>query len=234
MRALLVLPLVLLAPLVVMEGCKDNPGAATDAAGSTSVSASASAVPPIFGVLSDDEVTDALKRKRVIAIVRVKSLSHDDPGTKNESIRYAIEVVKTLNGAPPTETIERGTTATMVVGKAYAVVIDRRYLRLLVRAVEVAEDKIPGIAAGIEVAIAKIAPIVAASASAFEDDDDVPPIASGSASGSVSANPSTSASGSASTKPSASVSAKPSASTTAKPPASMTAGTPKPPASATK
>ena len=207
MRALLVLPLVLLAPLLVMDGCKDNNGATTDAVASTSASAAeVDAGPPIFGVLTDEEVTDALKRKRVIALVRVKSLAHDDPGTKNESLRYELELVKPLNGSPPTETIQRGAEASMVVGHTYAVVIDRRYLRLLVRAVEVPEDKLRGTAAGLEVTIAKIAPMVVASASAEDADDDAPPTAS------ASVRTSASASGSASAKPSASVSAKPTAS----------------------
>ncbi|MEO7095822.1 MAG: hypothetical protein ABI175_21360 [Polyangiales bacterium] len=242
MRAPLLVSLVLLGPVLVgslASGCKENTGATPDAAspsGSPSPSTAATdAGPPIYGVLTDEEITDALKRKRVIALVRVKAQAHDDVGTKNEAIRSTVEVIKALNSAPPAEAVERGATSTLVVGKAYAVVIDRRYLRLLVRAVEVADDKLGGTALGLEETIAKIAPIVAAAASAdiADDDDDAPPSSSGS--GSASAKPS--ASTSASTKPSASTSAstKPSVTVTAKPSVgpSMTAGTPKAPPTAT-
>jgi hypothetical protein len=228
MRALLVFPLVLLAPLVIFEGCKDGAGTGPDAVASTSSSLSASASasdsgPHTYGDLTEEEITDALKRKRVIAIVRVKAAAHDDVGTKNESIRYELELIKPLNGSPPSESIQRGAEAAMVVGRPYAVVIDRRYLRLLVRAVEIPEEKIKDVAASLEASITKIAPLVAASASADDADDDAPP--SPSASGSASTKPSSSSSGSASAKPS--VSAKPS--TSAKPSVAVTA--PKPPAS---
>jgi hypothetical protein len=235
MRALLVVSLSLLAPLpfVVGVGCKDEPSTAGDAA--TSVSASASATdagPPVdagphtYGDLTEEEITDALKRKRVIAIVRPKSMKREDVGTKNEAIRYELDLVKPLNGSPPSECMQRGAEAQMAPGRVYAVVIDRAYMRLLIRAVEVQEDKLKDVATALEASITKIAPIVAASASADDaDDDDAPP------SGSTSA--STKPSASASAKPSASASAKPSVTASAKPPASMTAGTPPKPTAST-
>ena len=235
MRALLVVPLVLLAPLAVplamLEGCKGNDGTPGDAAvssasGSGSISGSASADdagPHTYGDLTDDEITDALKRKRVIAVVRTRTLQREDVGTKNEGIRYELELIKPLNGSPPSETIQRGPDAWMAVGRVYAVVIDRRYLRLLVRAVEVPEEKIKDFSLALEARIVKIAPIVAASASADDGDDDDPPSPSGSTSGSASSKPSSSASG----KPSAAPSAKPTVSTTTAPPKPTTSASAK-------
>src|SRR4051794_10582209 len=170
MRALFVLPLVLLAPLAVpLEGCKGTdgaPGGAASGSASGSVSGSGSAAaddagPHTYGDLTDDEITDALKRKRVIAVVRTKTLQREDVGTKNEGIRYELELIKPLNGSPPSETIQRGPDAIMAIGRVYAVVIDRRYLRLLVRAVEVPEEKIKDFSLALEARITKITPVVA-------------------------------------------------------------------------
>ncbi len=165
MRALVLWIVVSGTPFALsLVSCKSGEVTTNDATPSAAPSDSA---PHAYGDLTDTELRDAVLHEQVIAMVRPQSSVREDLGTKNEATRYELLLLKPLLGSPPSNAIRHGEGLTLVIGRAYVVIVDRHAFRELVRAVEVPEDKLRDVAAALVDRLAKsTAEVASAQASA--------------------------------------------------------------------